>query len=328
MYQDMLITLSAPSNLLRNQLSSPSQSQPSALPPYTPTPSSHPTKFELSYPPPSPQNPITPIYRSQTLLPPLSDGSPPEYRHSLQTIDSNLKPAYVLHFDESTQNTILKTPEGQTVTSISFLKPRRQTVTTFSSSDVDAQTLAGSSFTLADDDDDEGQDGSHILLHSETLSNGEDDNNDRVQEEVGSILLDTVPAKQTITLSSHKYFHPKGTKFTTPSGNSYRWQKSITASTPPISPKGVPKNTRPPHPTFVLTCSPPKSQRTPGSKRIIGRISISSSKATLELKGGQEELSEAMFLGSAIAVLKKVELKAVRQRVQKTLPQNVVQITF
>ncbi|KAF3130336.1 hypothetical protein TWF594_010398 [Orbilia oligospora] len=264
------------------------------LPPYTP---SHPTKFELSYPPPTLQNPITPIYRSQSFLPPLSDGSPPEYRHSLQTIDSTLKPAYILHFDASTKNTILKTPEGQKVTSISFLKPRRQTVTTFLTSDVDTQTLAGSSFTLRDDEDDD------------------DNNNENEQEyaaeeeyaeEVNPILLDpTVPAKQTITLSSHKYFHTKGTKFTTKSAL--------------------------PHSTFVLTRSPPKSQRTPGSTEIVGRIKItegSSSKAMLELKGGQEELSEAIFLGSAIAVLKKLDLKAARQKAQRSLPQNLVQITF
>jgi hypothetical protein len=48
----------------------------------------------------------------------------------------------------------------------------------------------------------------------------------------------------------------------------------------------------------------------------------------LELKGGQEELSEAMFLGSAIAVLKKLDLKAARQKAQRSLPQNLVQITF
>ncbi|KAF3081310.1 hypothetical protein TWF569_002250 [Orbilia oligospora] len=291
------------------------------LPPYTP---SHPTKFELSYPPPTLQNPITPIYRSQSFLPPLSDGSPPEYRHSLQTIDSTLKPAYILHFDASTKNTILKTPEGQKVTSISFLKPRRQTVTTFLTSDVDTQTLAGSSFTLRDDEDDD------------------DNNNENEQEyaaeeeyaeEVNPILLDpTVPAKQTITLSSHKYFHTKGTKFTTKSGNSYRWQKSINPSTPSISnTKGIPKPTALPHSTFVLTRSPPKSQRTPGSTEIVGRIKItegSSSKAMLELKGGQEELSEAIFLGSAIAVLKKLDLKAARQKAQRSLPQNLVQITF
>ncbi|KAF3311082.1 hypothetical protein TWF173_008689 [Orbilia oligospora] len=289
------------------------------LPPYTP---SHPTKFELSYPPPTLQNPITPIYRSQSFLPPLSDGSPPEYRHSLQTIDSTLKPAYILHFDASTKNTILKTPEGQKVTSISFLKPRRQTVTTFLTSDVDAQTLAGSSFTLRDDEDDD---------------NNEDDQQQEEEEyaeEVNSILLDpTVPAKQTITLSSHKYFHTKGTKFTTKSGTSYRWQKSINpSSTPSISSiKGIPKLTALPHSTFVLTRSPPKSQRTPGSTEIVGRIKItegSSLKAMLELKGGQEELSEAMFLGSAIAVLKKLDLKAARQKAQRSLPQNLVQITF
>ncbi|KAK6357128.1 hypothetical protein TWF718_001454 [Orbilia javanica] len=328
MYQDMLTAVP------QNQLPSP---QPSTLPPYTQTQSSlHPIKFELSYPPPSPRNPLIPIYRTQAFLPPLSDGSPPEYRHSLQTIDSNLKPAYILHYDASTQKTILKTPEGQKVTSISFLKPRRQTVTTFLASDADAQTLSGSSFTLADEDDDDygGSEGggSRILFHSETLSNGDDDNSSRMQEEVGSILLDTVlPAKQTITMSSHKYFHPKGTTFTTQSGNLYCWQKSITASTPPMSnTKGIPKNAGPSHSTFVLTCSPPKSQRTAGSKTIIGRISIKegSSKAVLELKGGQEELSEAMFLGSAITVLKKVELKTLRQKVQRTLPQNVVQITF
>ncbi|KAK6516704.1 hypothetical protein TWF506_006597 [Arthrobotrys conoides] len=318
-----------PNMLIPSGTPLPQSQQSSPLPPYSPTiSSSHPTKFELSYPPPSLQNPITPIYRSQSFLPPLSDGSPPEYRHSLQTIDSNLKPAYILHFDASTQNTILKTPEGQKLTSVSFLKPRRQTVTTFLTSDMDAQTLAGSSFTLADDDDDddnnyeESQGGNDFTVEEEEL-----------QEEVDSILLDPiVPTKQTITLSSHKYFHPKGTKFTTKSGTSYRWQKSITASTPPMSNiKGIPKNTGPQNSTFVLTRSPPKSQRTPGSKEIVGRIKItesSSSKATLELKGGQEELSESIFLGSAIAVLKKVELKAARQRAQRALPQNVMQITF
>ncbi|KAF3279738.1 hypothetical protein TWF970_003773 [Orbilia oligospora] len=289
------------------------------LPPYTP---SHPTKFELSYPPPTLQNPITPIYRSQSFLPPLSDGSPPEYRHSLQTIDSTLKPAYILHFDASTKNTILKTPEGQKVTSISFLKPRRQTVTTFLTSDVDAQTLAGSSFTLRDDEDDD---------NNEDVQEEEEE---EYAEEVNSILLDpTVPAKQTITLSSHKYFHTKGTKFTTKSGTSYRWQKSINpSSTPSISSiKGIPKPTALPHSTFVLTRTPPKSQRTPGSTEIVGRIKItegSSLKAMLELKGGQEELPEAMFLGSAIAVLKKLDLKAARQKAQRSLPQNLVQITF
>ncbi|KAF3196225.1 hypothetical protein TWF106_005190 [Orbilia oligospora] len=288
------------------------------LPPYTP---SHPTKFELPYPPPNPQNPITPIYRSQSFLPPLSDGSPPEYRHSLQTIDATLKPAYILHFDASTKNTILKTPEGQKVTSISFLKPRRQTVTMFLTSDVDAQTLAGSSFTLRDDEDDDN--------NEDEQQEGEEED----AEEVNSILLDpTFPANQTITLSSHKYFHTRGTKFTTRSGTSYRWQKSINPSTPSISnTKRMPNHSTLPHSTFVLTRSPPKSQRTPGSTEIVGRIKItegSSSKAMLELKGGQEELSEAMFLGSAIAVLKKLDLKAARQKAQRALPQNLVQITF
>ncbi|KAK6363195.1 hypothetical protein TWF730_000639 [Orbilia blumenaviensis] len=328
MYQDMLITLSATPGLPDGQSGPQAQplASPSALPPYTQTPSSVSIKFELSYPPPTLQNPIVPIYRSQGFLSPLSNGSPPEYRRSLQNAMLDPKPAYTLHFDPSTQNTILATPDGQKLSSISFLKPRRQTITTFEPADGDAQTLAGSSFTLADED--------HILLQSETLSNDdEDDDNDDygAQEEVGSILIDAaVPTRETITLSSHKYFHPKGTKFTAQSGNSYRWQKSINTSTPPISPtKGMLQNARP-HSTFVLTCSPPKSQRTPGSKKIVGRISISESKnpkAILELKG-QEELSEAVFLGSAVAMLKKVELKAARQKAQRTIPQNMMQLTF
>ncbi|KAK6536418.1 hypothetical protein TWF281_000656 [Arthrobotrys megalospora] len=329
MYQDMLITLSATPGLPQAQPSN----QSSNLPPYTPTPSSLPTKFELSSIPPSPQNPIIPIYRSQSFPSQLSDGSPPEYRQSLRTVNS--KPAYTLNFDPSTQNTLLTTVEGQKVASISFLKPRRQTITTFANphdSDVQTLTGTGSSFTIADEEQQE-EDGDHVLLQSETLSNDETDETEGVQEEVGSILLDTfVPAKETITLSSHKYFHPKGTKFTAPSGNSYRWQKSISATTPPLSPprKGTSSSARL-HSTFVLTCSPPKNRRSSGTverKRIVGRINISDSKATLELKGGQEELSEAMFLGSAIAMLKKVELKATRQRVQRTIPQNVMQLTF
>ncbi|KAK6509427.1 hypothetical protein TWF481_004172 [Arthrobotrys musiformis] len=316
MHQDMLITLSSPAPSRTHSLPQPHPS----LPPYTdPLPPQYPhsTRFELPFPPPSPQTPISTIHRSQTFLPALSDGSPPQYRHSLQTIDSaNSEPAYILRYDAPTKTTILTTPTGEKLTSISFLKPRRQTVTTFKPSDADAETLTGSSLTLADDIEDSSSEGEEDENPSETLT---------------APSIQETPTKETITLSSHKYFRQaKGTEFTTKSGTSYHWQKSIPTSTHSVPSKS--RNDTLPHSTFVLTVSPPKGQRTAGGRKIVGRINIihgRSSKAILELKGeGREELSEAVFLGSAIAVLKKVELKATRQRAQRTLPQNVIQITF
>ncbi|KAF3910837.1 hypothetical protein ABW20_dc0105012 [Dactylellina cionopaga] len=257
-------------------------------PPYTVT-SALPIRFELPYVPLSESNPTIPIYRSSKFLPPQEDGSPPEYRPVLRSASVGLKPnpSHLLQFDPRTKGIFVTSPEGVKVAFISFTKHRTPTVTTYHSLN---QTI---------EETEDGETQAELFQDQEEISSIVDTDTHTEPE-------DGLP-KETITLSSHKFFRSKKTNFITENCQ-FRWQRSSKHS-----------NELALYRTFLkpITADENKTVNSSGRGQIVGRIGISEYDSSIVVLEMEEEikgsLSEAMFLGSAIAVLKKSDLRVARK---------------
>ncbi|EPS42474.1 hypothetical protein H072_3607 [Dactylellina haptotyla CBS 200.50] len=281
------------------------------LPPYRPT--NKPTlttKFELSYSPLSESNPTIPIYRTKNSLPTESDVAPPEYEPTLASPD--VKPAYFLRHDARTQGSFITSSEGIDVALVYFLKPTVPTVTIF-----DTSNLAAKLENL------EAIEGHAITLNEDATEDPEDPTG-AGDEDTDSTFTTPSDAsasspKETITLTSRKFFGSRGTSFTpTSTPYQFKWNKSL-VSTMPRNPSANASLSN----ELILTRSFLKNKKEgsimpyEGNRgKTVGRVGVhiyDPSRLVLEMDESQEGLSEALFLGTAIAMLKKSDIKTAKK---------------